>query len=260
MFLRRFAAPALLGLTAAACSGERVAAPTPNQLTSLQRAAIAERLVNAAGTSAAAPGANLAAAVIMSGAQPSRVTATRDGFPAVARVGDAPIAANVVSATAEGVTYNVIGFHMIDRTFSDTVMGIVAWNVTGDNTPSSFVVTYAFGEGNGDFDNSGGAATAFGYVFDGPTATWVATSGTAGMVRKSVGGACDTFVYRDAQASCRLASFSAAVNITGTEPAAADGNSATGSLTFSLPTGYLNGVSVEITPTQVATLVAARRR
>ena len=184
MLRRRLAAPALLlcGAALAGCKGEPVAATTPNALTSERRADLAMQLVDAAGTSDGAAGAGLAASVIMSGAQVSRVTATRAGFAALARVGDTKVAANVaanVAATtgtaaggAEGAVYNVIAFQMIETAFRDTIMGMVAWDVTPSGHPTSFVVAYSFGEGTGHFDDVDGGPTAYAYVFKSSQASW----------------------------------------------------------------------------------------
>src|SRR5512132_1972331 len=199
MLRRRLAAPALLlcGAALVGCKGEPVAATTPNALTSERRADLAMQLVDAAGTSDGAAGAGLAASVIMSGAPVSRVTATRAGFATVARVGDTNVLANVATTgdaaagSAEGAVYNVIAFQMIEPAFRDTIMGVVAWDATPGGRPTNFIVAYSFGEGTGRFDDADGEPTAYAYVFKPGNASWRATSGTLGLIRKGVGGGCE---------------------------------------------------------------------
>lgn len=252
MRLRRLVTPALLGFFAASCGGDRVDGPTSTSLTATQRAQIAQRLMTAAGSGDGAASASIAAAVIMSGAQPTVVTATRQGgAAAVSSTNDAGVAASVAPAY-EMTSYDAIAFQLVDRTFGDTVMGIVAWNATPDQAPTSFAVSYTFGEGTGAFDSSPDAASAFGYLFDAPSATWVATSGTSSMLRKSVGAACDNFTYPGVQAECHLATFTGALSITAAAPAPTTGNTATGSPAFSIPASTLGGVAVEITSTSAA--------
>ena len=253
MRLRRLAAPALLGLAVVACQGEPVASANTNRLTSAQRASIASALVDAAGTGDGAAGAGLAASVITSGAPVTRVTATRDGFASVARVGDSNVAANVT--TAEGAVYNLIAFEIVEPAFNDTIMGTVAWDVTADNKPTSFVVSYALGEGTGRFDD----ATAYGYVFKSPSAGWTATSGSATLLRKSVGAACESFQYPGVQATCRLATFTGALDILGSAALATPNNTATGSPTFSIQSTPINGIMVEVTPSTAAAIAQLAR-
>jgi hypothetical protein len=194
----------------------------------------------------------------MSGAQVSRVTATRAGFAALARVGDtkvaANVAANVASTTgtaaggAEGAVYNVIAFQMIETAFRDTIMGVVAWDVTPSGNPTSFVVAYSFGEGTGHFDDVDGGPTAYAYVFKPAQASWAATSGTLSLIRKGVGDACEQYQYPGVVSDCRLASFTGALNVSATAPVNAAGNVTTGTPTLSVPSGPLNGIAIEVTP------------
>ena len=254
MLLRRLAAPALLGLAIAGCKGEPVASANTGALDAEQRANVAMRLVDAAGTGDGAAGAGLAASVIMSGAPVTRVTATRNGFGSVARVGETnDLAADVVT-TAEGAVYNVIAFQMIERTFDDTTMGIVAWDATSNNEPTSFVVAYAFGEGTGRFDTAAGGPTAYGYVFESGNGSCTATSGSASLLRKTVGTDCDGFQYPGVSALCRLATFTGELEITGSAPL---GAGATGSPTLTIQSTPLNGIMIEVTPTTAAAI--ARR-
>ena len=257
MRLRRLAAPALLGLVVVACQGEPVASANTNGLTSAQRASIASALVDAAGTGDGAAGAGLAAALITSGAPVTRIIATRDGFASVARIGDSNVAASVT--TAEGAVYNVVAFEIVEPAFNDTIMGTVAWDVTADNKPTSFVVSYAFGEGTGRFDMADGGPTAYGYVFKSPSAGWTATTGSATLLRKSVGAACESFQYPGVQATCRLATFTGAIDIVGSAALATPNNSATGSPTFSIQSTPINGVMVEVTPSTAAAIARRAR-
>lgn len=246
-----------MGLVVVACQGEPVASANTNALTSAQRASIASALVDAAGTGDGAAGAGLAAAVITSGAPVTRVTATRDGFASVARVGDSNVAADVT--TAEGAVYNLIAFEIVEPAFNDTIMGTVAWDVTADNKPTSFVVSYAFGEGTGSFADVGGGPTAYGYVFKSPSAGWTATSGSTTLLRKSVGAPCESFQYPGVQATCRLATFTGAIDIVGSAALATPNNAATGSPTFSVQSTPINGIVVEVTPSTAAAIARRAR-
>lgn len=255
----RLAAPAVFGVAVAlivGCKGEPVASVNTGALTSEQRANIAMRLVDAAGSGDGAAGAGLAASIIMSGAPVTRIAATRTGFASVARAEAHDVAADVTTM-AEGAVYDVVAFQLIERTFGDTTMGVVAWNTSSDGNPTSFVVAYAFGEGTGHFDDVDGGPTAYGYVFQSPTGGWAATSGTASLLRKTVGADCDgTFQYPGVSALCRVATFTGALQINGTT---ALGDGATGSPTLSIESTPLNGVVVEVSPTTAAAIARPAR-
>jgi len=255
MHPRRLAVPVLMigAALVVGCKGEPVAATTPNALTSERRADLAMQLVDAAGTSDGAAGAGLAAAVIMSGAQPTKITASRTGFKSVARVDDPSIAASVGGTTVEGAVYNVIAFQVVERAYGDTTMGIVAWNVTSDNNPTSFVVAYEFGEGTGRFDDANGGPTAYGFVYNAPSSSWTVTSGSASLLGRTVGDACEGFAYPGLTATCNLATFTGALTISASTPMDTPNNTATGSPTFAIASGVLNGITIDVTSSTSAT-------
>ena len=61
------------------------------------------------------------------------------------------------------------------------------------------------------------------------------------------------------QATCRLATFTGAIDIVGSAALATPNNSATGSPTFSIQSTPINGVMVEVTPSTAAAIARRAR-
>jgi hypothetical protein len=236
---------AVLALAFAACGGgggdgETVPVPPANDvdLDTTERATIVAALLQAetgavdAGQAAAARGARGAALALMSGTKMSGATLGGSALRPVA-IGFLPAA----------LGFQVDLLNMSGRTTLLRLDGLLARTSGGK-------LVLAVGESTSSLIPPGVAALAAGQGL------WLASAGQVASAPVADGADC-TAALAMTGVTCTLATFHAGLDVTASAPAPIAGNSATGSLTASLPAMDMRGVKLTVDCAQATSLASA---
>lgn len=253
MQLKRITVALLTVASLAACGSDKATGAA--NWTLAQREQLANKFatlgdsLDSAGNPAGANALYFAATAIVAGSPISSVSVTSSVAASVAS--GASLQTAGTPQLSAGASYNAVGMYITDQSDTSThLTAVVAWRDTTD-----FIV--AVGNGLGAQDIAAGDGEAI--LFTMPDQLWLATTGEVNVSSYHDGASCQN--YAASAGSCNVATFNAALAITGSAADASyASNTATGSRTFSFSDDALSGVHLVASGTAATRLRAAVSR
>ena len=248
MHLKRYLYAALIPLTLAACGGgdDDPTGPGSNaerQAAAASLTALADEL--AGSNPDAAVGATYGAVALDLGAPITGVTINIGGGTA--------------SVVGDAIAYTAANLALTTGTWSSTAMRIVLQNYpTAEDPDLTFTAVVAW-RGTSDLiavitegtassfslGTTGETGSGFGILFSEPSASWMATAGSASFSGGSATGNCPNFPVITGF-TCQIANYTGSFSITNATPTAFTGNTATGNKSASLGSTSLGGILLTV--------------